>query len=160
MSPLDPTAPSWQPLPASTALLLIQVGTTLTLVGLIWTIQLVHYPLFDHVAPERFADFHRQHSSRISLLVVPLMLAEAATAALLLVTRPAVVSAASAWIGVALLAVVWGSTALLQVPQHGVLASGFDAEAHRLLVAGNWVRTAAWSARGALVVWWTGRLAA
>ena len=141
-------------------LLVIQIASTLALVGLIWTIQLVHYPLFDHVDREHFVDFHRQHSSRISLVVVPLMLAEAATAALLLVARPAVVSAPAAWAGAALLAVVWLSTALLQVPQHGVLGQGFDAGAHRLLVTTNWLRTAAWSARGALVTWWTARLAA
>ena len=144
----------------SRTVLLIQIATTLALVGLIWTIQLVHYPLFDHVDEGRFRDFHRQHSSRISWIVVPLMLAEAATAALLLVSRPAAVTALSAWAGAAPLAIVWGSTALLQVPQHGVLAGGFDAEAHRLLVSTNWLRTAAWSARGALAVWWTARLGA
>ena len=144
----------------SRTLLLVQIASTLVLVGLIWTIQLVHYPLFDRVDAERFEDFHRQHSQRISWLVVPLMLAEAATAALLLVWRPAAVPAPSAWLGAVLLAVVWLSTALLQVPQHGVLGDGFDAGAHRLLVTSNWLRTAAWSARGALVTWWTARLVA
>ena len=133
-------------------ILLIQVGTTLTLVGLIWTIQLVHYPLFDHVASERFTDFHRLHSSRISWLGVPLMLAEALTAVLLVIQRPAAVPAAAAWIGAALGAVIWLSTALYQVPQHGVLAAGFDAEAHRLLVTTNWIRTAAWTFRGVIVL--------
>ena len=56
----------------SRTLLLMQVASTLILVGLIWTIQLVHYPLFDHVEAERFRDFHRQHSEHISWLVVPL----------------------------------------------------------------------------------------
>ncbi|HEX2205610.1 MAG TPA: hypothetical protein VHG91_20025 [Longimicrobium sp.] len=48
---------------------------------------------------------------------------------------------------------VWLSTALLQVPMHGRLERGFDAAAHRRLVATNWVRTVAWTARGVLLLW-------
>jgi hypothetical protein len=55
-------------------------------------------------------------------------------------------------LGLALVAVVWTSTALLQVPAHRKLAAGYHAGAHRRLVRTNWVRTAAWTARGALVV--------
>ncbi|CAN0455051.1 unnamed protein product, partial [Phaeothamnion confervicola] len=36
---------------------------------------------------------------------------------------------------------------------HRALALGGDDRAHRRLVRENWVRTAAWSARGAVVVW-------
>ena len=44
--------------------------------GLIWTIQLVHYPTFDHVADDHFADFAKFHASRISLIVLPAMIVE------------------------------------------------------------------------------------
>jgi hypothetical protein len=47
--------------------------------------------------------------------------------------------------------VIWASTALLQIPAHGRLASGFDASAAATLVSSNWIRTVAWSARGAIV---------
>jgi hypothetical protein len=38
------------------------------------------------------------------------------------------------------------------VPQHAVLARGFDADAHASLVTTNWVRTVAWSARGLMLL--------
>jgi len=56
--------------------------------------------------------------------------------------------------------VCWLSTALLQVPRHRQLARGFDARAHAFLVRSNVVRTAAWTARGALCLWMLGRAAA
>jgi hypothetical protein len=52
-----------------------------------------------------------------------------------------------------LVAVIWLSTALLQVPAHGRLSAGFDAETGGFLVATNWIRTIAWSLRSAVVVW-------
>jgi len=48
---------------------------------------------------------------------------------------------------------IWASTALLQVPHHTALGSGFDRAALSGLVLTNWLRTAAWSVRGALVLW-------
>ena len=44
------------------SLLLIHLAATWALVGLIWFVQLVHYPLFSAVAPERFATFEAEHS--------------------------------------------------------------------------------------------------
>ena len=52
-----------------------------------------------------------------------------------------------------LLAVIWVSTFLIQVPLHGRLTRGFDATRHSALVRSNWIRTVAWSARGALLAW-------
>ena len=56
------------------------------------------------------------------------------------------------WAGLALLAVIWLSTALVQVPLHRRLQGGFDAAAHRRLVRTNWLRTAAWTLRAALAL--------
>jgi hypothetical protein len=53
--------------------------------------------------------------------------------------------------GAACAAAAWISTAALQVPAHGDLSTGFDARAHRRLVASSWVRTAAWTAHSAIV---------
>lgn len=52
----------------------------------------------------------------------------------------------------ALLALAWASTALLQAPRHRTFGLGFDPGSHRFLVASNWARTAAWSARGGVVL--------
>jgi hypothetical protein len=141
------------------AVVIAQVVLTLVLVGLILTIQIVHYPLLAAVGPSHFAAYHAAHARRISLLVVPLMTAELALAAWLVFETPGFVPRWSAWLGLALAAAIWLSTFLAQVPQHAVLARGFDVRAHAGLVAGNWIRTAGWLARGALGCWWLLRLA-
>jgi hypothetical protein len=129
-------------------------AVTLVLVGLILTIQIVHYPLFDQVGPERFAAYEARHSARISALVMPLMPAELALALWLRLFPPAVIPGWAVTSGLALVGAIWLSTFLLQVPRHGILARGWDPHAHRSLVRSNWIRTAAWCARGALAVWW------
>jgi hypothetical protein len=56
-------------------------------------------------------------------------------------------------VGLAAVAALWASTALVQMPLHASLAAGFDAEAHGRLVASNWVRTVLWTGRSGLVLW-------
>jgi hypothetical protein len=56
-------------------------------------------------------------------------------------------------------ALIWGTTGLVQVPLHAALTEGFDPAAHRRLVRTNWIRTVAWALRAALVLWMVGRAA-
>ena len=129
-------------------LLLAHAGVTLVLVGLIWTIQLVHYPLFRHVEASSWDAFHDAHGMRITWLVGLLMPIEVLLAGTLVFQDPSLLT----WTGVGLLAVIWLSTALIQVPLHQRLGGGFDAEVHSRLVTSNWIRTVAWTLRGLLAV--------
>lgn len=138
-------------------ILLTNVAATLYMVGLIWFVQIVHYPLFAQVGKEGFAAYEVAHSSLTTLAVGPPMLLEAATTGLLIFFHSPAIRLSEAIIGATLLAVIWFSTMFLQVPQHGVLASGFDAAAHHFLVSSNWLRTVAWSLRGALALWMTAK---
>lgn len=138
-------------------ILLTNLAATLYLVGLIWCIQLVHYPLFAQVGQAGFAAYECAHSSLITLAVGPPMLLEAATTALLLVYRPVIIPLSATLVGALLLAAIWLSTMFLQVPQHNRLAAGFDDAAHQFLVRSSWLRTVAWSLRGALVLWMTAK---
>jgi hypothetical protein len=131
----------------------INLACTWFMVGLIWLVQIVHYPLFTMADRAAFAAFEARHSALITWVVMPPMLLELATAALLVWKRPMGLPAWWAWTGLALVGVIWLSTFALQVPQHTVLAGGFDDRAHRLLVATNWIRTVAWTARGVLLLW-------
>lgn len=130
---------------------LLQIASTWFLVGLIWTIQVVHYPLFAAVGVDRFVAYEASHTRLITLVVGPVMLVEAATAGLLVVMRPDAIPAWIAWVGLVLVGVIWLSTAVLQVPDHERLADGFDAAAHAHLVGTNWIRTIAWTLRGLLL---------
>lgn len=140
-------------------LLLVHLAATLLMCGVIWTMQLVHYPLFARVGAAAFPAYEAAHQSRITWIVAPLMLAELATAAWLALRTPPGIPPAAAWTGLALVLVAWGVTGLVSSPLHGVLAGGFDAGAHRALVLTNWIRTAAWTARAGLVLWMAARLA-
>lgn len=130
----------------------LHATVTAFLAGLIWVVQLVHYPLFDRVEAGAFPSFHAAHSRRISLIVVPAMALEALLALLLVLRPTAGVSPGLAVAGLLLVAVNALSTAFLQVPLHRRLATGFDPAAHRALVRTNVVRTIAWSARLAIAV--------
>lgn len=117
------------------------------MVGLIWFVQVVHYPLLAHIDAAGIAE----HQRRTGWVVGPPMIVEALTTLLLLVDRPEGVPAAAAVAGLGLLALIWISTALIQVPRHRGLAAG-SGEVRRL-VAENWIRTVAWTGRGAVVAW-------
>lgn len=133
--------------------LLVNAAATLYMVGVIWFVQIVHYPLFGRVGEQGFQTYSEAHSRLTTYAVGPPMLAEAGTALLLVPLRPTGVPLGAALFGLALVGVIWASTALLQVPRHNAFARGFDRAAWRGLVATNWVRTAAWSTRGLLVLW-------
>lgn len=139
-------------------ILLAHLAATLFMVGVIWFVQVVHYPLFSRVGPEKFSLYSEAHSRLTTYVVGPPMLVEALTALLLVFQRPEGVPLAAALIGLALVVAVWLSTALLQVPRHTTLGSGFDRRAWSGLVLSNWVRTVAWSARGGLVLWMAARV--
>ena len=128
-----------------TALLAVHAAATWALVGLIWTVQLVLYPLFARVGADTFRSYHAQHLVRVTFVVAPLMALEVISAALLVFR-----GAREPWLLASLgpLAFNWISTWRVQVPLHDRLATGFDAEAHGRLVATNWWRTAAWTIRG------------
>ena len=135
------------------AVFLTNLAMTLFLVGLIWTIQMVHYPLFAKVGGESYVAYQAEHQWRITVIVLPTMLLEIATAFLLIVLRPSTMPGWTAWLGAILVVIVWGSTFFLQVPQHSILDRGFDQRAYELLVGTNWLRTIAWTLRGGLVMW-------
>ena len=129
----------------------LHLVATLAMAGVIWTIQLVHYPLMARVGRDSFRPYHIGHSARITLLVGPLMLAELGTGVFLLLS-PGALAMGPLAASMALLAVIWVTTALVQVPQHRALGAGYSGPMVRRLVLGNWVRTVAWTARAAVLM--------
>ncbi|HRE08481.1 MAG TPA: hypothetical protein PKX00_22870 [Opitutaceae bacterium] len=142
--------------PSLPTLVLAQLVLTAFLCGLIWVVQGVLYPLFALVGPAEFPAFHSAEMNRIGWIVAPLMTVE------LLLALGAVLSAprdSLPWLAAAFLAVVWASTAFIQVPLHQELSvTGYDAERLGRLTAGNWIRTLAWTARGVVLWVWLRRL--
>lgn len=122
--------------------------------GLIWFVQVVHYPLFNSVGAERFAAYEAKHSNLTTHVVIVPMFVELITSVVLLWQRPEQIVTWQLWLGLVLVAVIWFSTAFLQVPQHDVLSQGFNEAAYGLLVSSNWLRTLAWTGRSVLVLYW------
>ncbi len=133
--------------------LLLNFAATGMMIGIIFFVQIVHYPLFARVGREGFARYEAEHSRRTTIVVVVPMLVELATGAWLLFRTPAGMPSWVFSVGFALITVVWLSTFLLQVPRHTLLGRGWNEGAHRALVATNWIRTVAWAARGSLLLW-------
>lgn len=134
-----------------TVVLVLGAAATWGMVGVIWIVQVLQYPMlagYSRLSPITAAV---EHQRRISWVVGPLMAVEGLTALVLLVERPASMDPASAWVAAGLLGVALSSTVLVQVPLHTRLARGHDPVAARRLVSTNWVRTLAWTARGVLL---------
>jgi hypothetical protein len=138
---------------APDVLLLINVAATFFMVGLIWFVQIVHYPGLAFVGRDQFGYYHAAHVKRTTAVIAIPTLVEAATSALLVWKPPTPSAAPACWAGFALVVFIWIVTAALLMPRHNLLAIGFDASAHYSLVAANWIRTVAWTVRGTLMAW-------
>jgi hypothetical protein len=134
-------------------ILLAQVGATLAMTGIIWFAQIVHYPLLNRVGTKNLLEYEGDNLRLTGWVVGPLMGIEAVSALLLFWFPASGISSTAVHANMALLALIWLSTAFLQAPQHRILARGYEARAHSFLVRTNWIRTGAWSARALLVLW-------
>jgi hypothetical protein len=136
-----------------TLVLLSNVAVTLLMVGIIWFVQVVHYPLYTRINPDAFPNYEVAHVNLVTLVVGPLMFIELLTAVLLLLSPPANTSIWVLVAGLALVGVIWLTTVFVNVPQHNALSYSFDEDIHRMLMMTNWIRTIAWTARGGLMLW-------
>lgn len=118
--------------------------------GLIWFVQLVHYPSFRLQKPEGFEEFHRHHTVRTAGAVIPAMLIEFAASAWLALFTSWMVPWNRIVFGVVVL--IWLSTFLVQVPLHSKLSRGYDAETVEKLISTNRIRTLLWSLKAGLCV--------
>jgi uncharacterized membrane protein len=128
-------------------------GTTLYLVGVIWLVQLLVYPAMGHVGADGYAAYHNLHTSRITPVVAPAMIIELLTAIYFVFVPDEAIDYRYFWCGLVLVLIVWASTFFVQVPLHEKLARGFDSDVQSRLVLTNWIRTIAWTMRGALILW-------
>jgi hypothetical protein len=136
--------------PTDVLLLVANLVASAAMTGLIWFVQVVHYPLFAAVAPvgdDGFRAYETSHRFRTGFVVMPFMGLELLAAVALVLATPDGLPRAAAGGLLVLLLVVLGTTFLVSVPAHEALNRGFDAAAHRRLCRTNWIRTAGWTAR-------------
>lgn len=135
------------------AIFLGHVFATFFMTGLIWLIQVVHYPLFGRVGEAFFTGYEQEHQRLITPLVGIVMMVELVTGFVLVFMQPRGLSAWEAWVGLGLIGVIWLSTLFLQIPAHGALSALFTTENYAKLVQTNWIRTIAWTLRSGMLSW-------
>ena len=130
-------------------MLIIHTIATSVMVGVIWIIQLVHYPSFHFIELNQYTTFQRFHMSRISYVVIPAMLTELFTLTLIIISMDQVdhIILASAL----LLIVIWLMTAVFFSGVHQKLTLGYDQVVVEKLVKLNWGRTLLWTLRLLLI---------
>jgi hypothetical protein len=129
-----------------------QVIASVGMFGVIWIVQVVHYPLMRFAAGPEFSSFETAHRLRISWVVGPLMAVEGLCVLAFLIAPPAGLSWWLPWAGAAAEAVAIGTTVLVSAPLHVRLNARFDPATLDRLIATNWIRTLAWSCRAGLAV--------
>ena len=137
-------------------LIVIHTAATMFMVGLIWTIHYVHYPLFALVGESTYVSFQAEHVERIGKLLFVPWLTEGITLLGVLALAflggrkalrvPAVINGAA-------MAVVLVISGFWSAPAHAQLADGFDKSLHDQLMTVNLIRTLAWTVCGACAVW-------
>lgn len=134
--------------PAMNLLIVVNASATWVMVGIIWFVQVVHYPLLATVPAESARKVAVDHQARTSRVVMLPMAAEGITTLWLMFDRPSTVQWWLAWAGGLCVAVALASTVLLSVPRHTRMASEPTDELGRELVKTNWPRTLAWTLHG------------
>ena len=135
-------------------LLLFNFALAAYLTGLIWTVQVVHYPGFALVGKAEFPHYHAAHTQRMSYVVLAPMVLELALAAWLAWAGRGALSHAAGWWSLGLVVFIWAITFFVSVPFHNRLeANGYNYVTIDGLVRTNWLRTLAWTARFALLGW-------
>ena len=130
-------------------MLVLHLIATSVMVGVIWVIQLVHYPSFHFIELKQYTTFQRFHMSRISYVVIPAMLTELFTLILIVISMDQIDTLVAA--SAILLIFIWLMTAVFFSGVHQRLTLGYDQIVVDKLVKLNWGRTLLWTLRLLLI---------
>ena len=122
---------------------------TSIMTGVIWVIQIVHYPSFHFIEKELYTAFQKFHMNNISLIVVPVMILELATGVLLLAGNSKNILII---ISFSLLILIWAITGIFFSGAHGKLITGYNVLVVDKLVSMNWIRTILWTLKMLLLL--------
>ena len=134
-------------------MLVIHLIATSIMVGVIWVIQLVHYPSFHFIELKQYTTFQRFHMSRISFVVIPAMLIELFTLILFIISTDPIDTLVT--VSGLLLVLIWLMTAVFFSGVHQKLTLGYDKTVVNKLVKLNWGRTLLWTLRLLLIYAYT-----
>lgn len=124
-------------------LFIVNIFCSFALFGLIWIVQLVHYPFFLRADQNNFGEHIAFHKFRITLIVAPLMIIELVTSGILAFQSDLY----ARWhiFGFVVVIFIWLITFFVQISLHGKLADGYNENLIRKLIRSNWIRTFLWT---------------
>jgi len=128
-------------------LFVIHLVSTSFMVGVIWIVQLVHYPTFLFIDEQKSYDFQKFHMSRISYIVMPAMTTELFSGIYIYIYSNMAIESNLFLLALTILIINWIITALVFVKMHNKLLINYKIEIISLLVKWNWLRTLLWSVR-------------
>ena len=123
--------------------------STSIMVGIIWVIQLLHYPAFHFIKESDYVEFQHFHMQRISFIVVPVMILELFSAFMLVYyLRSNLLT-----ICLIILLFIWLITFVFFTKLHQSLLDGYNKTIVDKLVKINWSRTILWSLRLIILIY-------
>ena len=134
----------------SSSMLFLHILSTAIMVGIIWVIQIVHYPSFHYIDKNRYVSFQNFHMNKISYIIVPIMAVElfSGLGILFIIQEQQI----SFYVSFALLILIWMITGLLFTKYHSDLSKKYNEETILQLIRFNWIRTLFWTIRFALLL--------
>lgn len=137
------------------SILIVHLSSCAFMTGLIWVIQLVHYPSFHFVEKKDFVAFEAFHSQRITWIVLPVMSLELFTAVGLFWMSLQTPNFGLTALTLGSVGALWVYTLMVSAPLHGrLLREDYSKKIVETLVNTNWVRTLLWTARLVVVSYW------
>ena len=123
--------------------------STSLMVGIIWVIQLLHYPAFHFIKESDYVEFQHFHMQRISFIVVPVMVLELFSAFMLVYY----IQSNLLILCLIILLFIWLITFIFFTKLHQSLLDGYDKTIVDKLVRINWSRTILWSIRLIILIY-------
>ncbi|MCB2206638.1 hypothetical protein KQI65_17995 [bacterium] len=131
---------------------ILQLLCTFSMTGIIWFVQIVHYPLMRKVGKGRFSRYLETHLVLTIFVVAPVMLLEGVSVIYGLLRPNPWLQGDALTLGAGLLLLIWLISVFVHFPQNRRLAKEFEARAYRRLLFGNWIRVYAWSFRSIVLL--------
>ena len=119
------------------------------MVGIIWVIQLLHYPTFHFIKESGYEEFQHFHMQRISFIVIPVMITELLSGFMLVYYFRSNLLIFC----LIILLVIWLITFIFFTKLHQILLGGYDKIIVDKLVQINWSRTVLWSLRLIILIY-------
>jgi hypothetical protein len=128
-----------------TIFLLINLLSTVLIAGIMWFVQLVHYPLFNAIPARNLINYGYYHTRKISGIIKPLFIVDFTTLLLLLILLGSNLSTNLMMVNIVIFIITVILTQIVFIPIHQKLSKSPNSQTISQLIRLNWIRTLIWS---------------